>query len=83
MRTDGGMEHDIVLKEMPSMSPTAGLGFSGYQALIRFYIGQSLRKDLARKESGPVAIMAESLRRHGVSDAVIEEAVAEAMTKNP
>jgi len=27
--------------------------------------------------------MAESLRRHGVSDAVIEEAVAEAMTKNP
>jgi hypothetical protein len=50
---------------------------------IRFYIGQSLRKDLARKESGPVAIMAESLRRHGVSDAVIEEAVAEAMTKNP
>ena len=70
-----------VLDDLKEIAP--GLGFSGYQALIRFYIGQSLRKDLARKESGPVAIMAESLRRHGVSDAVIEEAVAEAMTKNP
>ena len=70
-----------VLDDLKAIAP--GLGFSGYQALIRFYIGQSLRKDLARKESGPVAIMAESLRRHGVSDAVIEEAVAEAMTKNP
>ena len=66
-----------VLDDLKEIAP--GLGFSGYQALIRFYIGQSLRKDLARKESGPVAIMAESLRRHGVS----EEAVAEAMTKNP
>ena len=60
-----------VLDDLKEIAP--GLGFSGYQALIRFYIGQSLRKDLARKESGPVAIMAESLRRHGVSDAVIEE----------
>jgi hypothetical protein len=61
----------------------ATLGFRGYQPLIRFYIGQSLRRDLARRESGPVATMADSLRRHGVADAVIEKSVAEAMTKNP
>ena len=69
-----------VLDDLKEIAP--GLGFSGYQALIRFYIGQSLRKDLARRETGPVAIMAESLRRHGVSDTVIEEALAEAMTRS-
>jgi len=57
---------------------STALGFSGYQPLIRFYIGQALRKDLARIEGDPGAIMADSLRRHGVADTVIEEAVAEA-----
>jgi hypothetical protein len=65
-----------VLENLREVS--TALGFSGYQPLIRFYIGQSLRKDLARIEGDPVAIMADSLRRHGVADAVIEEAVAEA-----
>jgi uncharacterized DUF497 family protein len=65
-----------VLENLKEVS--TALGFSGYQPLIRFYIGQSLRKDLARIEGDPVAIMADSLRRHGVADAVIEEAVAEA-----
>ena len=37
----------------------SALGFSGDQPLIRFYIGQSLRKDLARMEGDPVAIMAD------------------------
>jgi len=69
-----------VLDDLKEIAP--GLGFSGYQALIRFYIGQALRKDLARRDTGPVGIMAESLRRHGVSDAVIERALAEAMTKS-
>ena len=65
-----------VLENLKEVS--TALGFSGYQPLIRFYIGQSLRKDLARIEGDPVAIMADSLRRHGVAAAVIEEAVAEA-----
>jgi hypothetical protein len=69
-----------VLDDLKEIAP--GLGFSGYQALIRFYVGQSLRKDLARRETSPIAIMAESLRRHGVADTVIEEALAEAMTKS-
>ena len=72
------MPEDVLenLKEVAS-----ALGFGGYQPLIRFYIGQSLRKDLARIEGDPVAIMADSLHRHGVADAVIEDAVAEATTK--
>ena len=68
-----------VLEDLKEIAPT--LGFSGYQSLIRFYIGQSLRKDLARMENDPITIMADSLRRHGVSNAVIEEALAEAITK--
>src|SRR5256884_3634304 len=70
-----------VLDDLKEIAP--GLGFSGYQALIRFYIGQSLRKDLARKESGPVAIMAESLCRHRVFDGVIGGGVAGAVAQNP
>ena len=37
-----------VLENLKEVS--TALGFSGYQPLIRFYIGQSLRKDLARIE---------------------------------
>lgn len=71
-----------VLDDLKEIAST--LGFSGYQPLIRFYIGQSLRKDLSRMEmeDSPLAAMADSLRRHGVADAVIEQAVAEAKTKD-
>jgi hypothetical protein len=52
-------------------------GFSGYQPLIRAYIGQGLRKDLARLEQAAVVGLEESLRRHGVADAVISEVLKE------
>lgn len=42
------------------------LGFSGYQPLIRAYVGQALRRDLERLEAPPeVSALIESLRRHG------------------
>lgn len=54
------------------------LGFSGYQPLMRAYIGQGLRKDLARLEQPPqVSYLLDSLRRHGVGDEVIAAAMAE------
>ena len=54
------------------------LGFSGYQSLIRAYIGQGLRQDLARLEITPdLNNFIESLRRHGVGEAIIDEAIAE------
>ncbi|MBI2378008.1 MAG: hypothetical protein HYV07_28660 [Deltaproteobacteria bacterium] len=53
------------------------LGFAGYQALVRYYVGQGLRTDLARLESSPVTALIESLKRHGVSEETINEAVAE------
>ena len=37
-----------VIEELKEIAPS--LGFSGYQPLIRAYIGQGLRKDLADRE---------------------------------
>ena len=68
-----------VIEDLKAIAPT--LGFSGYQPLIRAYIGQGLRKDLARLENDQVKLVVESLRRHGVNDQVIAEAIAEAMAK--
>ena len=64
-----------VIEDLKAIAPT--LGFSGYQPLIRAYIGQGLRKDLARLENDQVKLVVESLRRHGVEDQVIAEAIAE------
>lgn len=38
-----------VLEDLKLVAPR--LGFSGYQPLIRAYIGQGLREDLARLEN--------------------------------
>jgi hypothetical protein len=69
-----------VIDDLKEIAPA--LGFSGYQPLIRAYIGQGLRKDLARIENSQVQILAESLRRHGVKDEVISEAIAEARLRS-
>ena len=68
-----------VIEDLKAIAPT--LGFSGYQPLIRAYIGQGLRKDLARLENDQVMLVVESLRRHGVEDQVIAEAIAEVKAK--
>lgn len=69
------MPEDVV-EDLKRVAPL--LGFSGYQPLIRAYIGQGLRQDLQRLDpiSGLDQLL-ESLRRHGVDEAVISSAVAE------
>jgi len=64
-----------VIDDLKRIAPA--LGFSGYQPLIRAYIGQGLRSDLARLEADPISQLVESLRRRGVAENVIAEAVAE------
>jgi hypothetical protein len=64
-----------VIEDLKKVAPL--LGFSGYQPLIRAYIGQCLRVDLERFESETVTALVASLKRRGVSDAVIEEALSE------
>ena len=68
------MPEDVV-DDLKHIAPL--LGFSGYQPLIRAYVGQGLRKDLERFENDTVEKLISSLKRRGVSDAVIEEALAE------
>jgi len=69
-----------VIEDLKEVAPA--LGFSGYQPLIRAYIGQGLRKDLARLDNSQVQKLTESLRRHGVKDEIISEAIAEARLRS-
>lgn len=65
-----------VIEDLKEIAPS--LGFSGYQPLIRAYIGQGLRKDLAKMEGSQVQLLTESLRKQGITDQVISAAIAEA-----
>ncbi len=60
-----------VVADLKRIAPA--LGFSGYQALIKAYIGQGLRADLEHLEGG-----IESLRKNGVNEEIISTALAEA-----
>jgi hypothetical protein len=68
------MPEDVV-EDLKRVAPL--LGFSGYQPLIRAYIGQGLRVDLERFESETVTALIESLKRRGVNPEVIDEALSE------
>lgn len=66
-----------LIEDLKRIAPL--LGFSGYQPLIRSYVGQGLRDDLERLDNDTVSALVTSLKRHGVSEAVIEEALSEVM----
>ncbi|RUA10489.1 MAG: hypothetical protein DSY83_17780 [Flavobacteriia bacterium] len=68
---------DDVIDDLKRIAPL--LGFSGYQPLLRTYVGQGLRKDLESLDSDKVSALVLSLKRHGVSEEVIEEALAESI----
>jgi len=68
-----------VIDDLKEIAPS--LGFSGYQPLIRAYIGQGLRKDLAQMENSQYQALTDSLRKHGINDQVISAAIAEAQRK--
>lgn len=66
-----------VVEDLKRIAPM--LGFSGYQALVKAYIGQGLRADLERLEGKvEVTSLLESLRKQGVADEVISTALQEA-----
>ena len=68
-----------VIEDLKRVAPM--LGFSGYQALIKAYIGQGLRADLERLESSvEVSALIKSLRKKGVKEEVISSAMAEAQS---
>ena len=68
------MPEDVV-EELKAIAPL--LGFSGYQPLIRAYIGQGLRQDLEKLEESNVLELIDSLKRQGVEETIINNALAE------
>jgi hypothetical protein len=44
---------------------------------MRAYVGQGLRVDLERLENDTVAVLVESLKRHGIREEVINAALDE------
>lgn len=65
-----------VIDDLKEIAPV--LGFSGYQPLMKAYIGQGLRRDLERLDNSQAQAVAESLRKHGVNDQIIAEVIADA-----
>ena len=64
-----------VIADLKRMAPFRG--FSGYQALMRAYVGAGLREDMERFENSTTARLIEKLRESGVSEEVLNKAVAE------
>jgi hypothetical protein len=66
-----------VLDDLKRIAPL--LGFSDYQPLLKAYIGQGLRADLERF-SGRVEVttLLDSLRKQGVEESIIANALADA-----
>ncbi len=64
-----------VIDDLKRVAPLRG--FSGYQPLVRAYVGQGLRVDIERLENDTVGAFVESLKKHGVSEEVITEALGE------
>ena len=64
-----------VLEDLVRVAPRKGV--TGYQGLIKLYIGQALRKDLAELGEEEAAERARRvLEKHAVATEVIDEVVA-------
>jgi hypothetical protein len=70
------MPEDVV-EDLKRVAPH--LGFSGYQPLIRAYVGQCLRKDLERLDNDTVTELVSNLKHRGVSEKLLEDALTEVL----
>lgn len=61
-----------VVESMKEIAPQRG--FSGYQALLKSYLSEGLRRDEAQYAFGQTARLIEALRKRGVTDEVLDEA---------
>ncbi|MFT4246691.1 MAG: hypothetical protein QM581_01470 [Pseudomonas sp.] len=72
------MPQDVV-DSLKAIAPLKGQ--SGYQALLKVYVSEGLRRDEAEHLFGPAARLAEALRRRGVPAELIEAAAREVAGK--
>jgi hypothetical protein len=64
-----------VIESLKEIAPLKG--FSGYQSLLKWYVGEGLRRDEAQCTFGQAGRLIEALRKRGVSEALLEEAARE------
>lgn len=68
---------DDLIADLKRVAPYKG--FSGYQPLIRAYIGQGLREDLSTLDSKPeITKLIKSLKKQGVTESALTKAMIEA-----
>lgn len=70
------MPEDVV-DDLKRVAPLKG--FSGYQALMRAYVGAGLREDMERFEHSDIARLIAKLRESGVPEETLSKAAAEAL----
>ena len=64
-----------VVESMKAIAPQRG--FSGYQPLLKSYIGEGLRRDEAQYAFSIAARLIAALKKRGVSSEVLEDAARE------
>ena len=68
-----------VVESLKAIAPTRG--FSAYQTLLKSYISEGLRRDEAEADQFTIQKLSEALRRRGVKENVLREAIAEAKVR--
>jgi hypothetical protein len=66
-----------VIESMKAIAPQRG--FAGYQALLKSYLSEGLRRDEAQFAAVSHGRLVDALKRHGVPSDVIEQAEREAL----
>ncbi len=64
-----------VVDSMKVIAPMRGM--TGYQTLLKSYLSDGLRRDEAMFSAASQARLLDALRRHGVPQSVLDEAVRE------
>ena len=64
-----------VVESLKSVAPMRG--FTGYQTLLKSYISEGLRRDEAELDEHSVQKLAAILKRRGVAERLVNEAIAE------
>ena len=62
-----------VVDSLKELAPRTG--HSGYQALLKAYISDGLRRDEAKFSFAPTQRLVEALKKRGVSKAVLDKAL--------
>ena len=62
-----------VVESLKAIAPRKGL--SGYQTLLKAYISEGLRRDEATNASDSIERLARALKKRGVSEKVLAEAL--------